>query len=269
MSEAMQPGIYSVLVLIVLYKLWTDKARLAARRILIAAAISIFVASTMQVSLVLAIYLIQLPTLGFDPPNVERSLIHMDIFGVAMARLNMGPEGGFFPFSGGHGYSGPTIQGSICYYVSVYLVPLSKIFSYWPEDSHSNVTTVLDKLHFYSSYCIQSLPFKFSLWQAIYPIIVVLLLALEKGNLESTINGPSFSQSLQFASRPQVPTVTQSDDVVLDSMTSHIDSEMPDSDMDDKLDPTMDNRPDSKTNDIAVAEPLEEKMEKCGSSHFG
>ncbi|KAJ7592253.1 hypothetical protein C8J56DRAFT_1046619 [Mycena floridula] len=103
--ELLLHGIYSVLVLIVLYKLWTNKARLAARRILIAAAIGMFVASTMQVSLDLAIYLIQLPTLGFDPPNVERSLIHMDIFGVAMARLNY-------------------LIGSICYYVSVYLVPL-------------------------------------------------------------------------------------------------------------------------------------------------
>ncbi|KAJ7592305.1 hypothetical protein C8J56DRAFT_887010 [Mycena floridula] len=106
------------------------------------------------------------------------------------------------------------------------------------------------------------------LW-AIYPIIVVLLLALEKDNLESTVNGQLFSQSLRFASRPQVLTATQSDDVTPDSTTSHIASVMPDPATDDRLDPTMDNRPDSKTNDIAVAEPLGEEMEKRGSSHFG
>ncbi|KAJ7592240.1 hypothetical protein C8J56DRAFT_1131770 [Mycena floridula] len=81
-------GIYSLLVLIVLYKLWTNKARLAARHILIAAAISMFVASTIQISLDLAVWLIQLPTLGFDPPNIERSLINMDIFVATIIRLN-------------------------------------------------------------------------------------------------------------------------------------------------------------------------------------
>ncbi|KAJ7592297.1 hypothetical protein C8J56DRAFT_1162636 [Mycena floridula] len=91
----------------------------------------------------------------------------------------------------------------------------------------------------------------------------------EKANLESTVAGPSCSQSLQFASRPQVPTVTQSDDVAPDSTTSHIDSVMPDPATDDRLDPTMYNRPNSKTNDIAVAESLGKNMEKHGSSHFG
>ncbi|KAJ7592336.1 hypothetical protein C8J56DRAFT_1131946 [Mycena floridula] len=84
-------GIYSVLVLIVLYKLWSNKARLAACHILIAAAISMFVASTIQISLDLAFYLIQLPTLGFDPPNIERPLINMDIFIATMIQLNVGP----------------------------------------------------------------------------------------------------------------------------------------------------------------------------------
>ncbi|KAJ7592372.1 hypothetical protein C8J56DRAFT_1046743 [Mycena floridula] len=81
-------GIYSALVIIVLYNLWTNKAKSAARCILIAASISMFVACTTQLFVSLAYYLIQLPTAGFDPPNVERSLINMDIFGDAMVRLN-------------------------------------------------------------------------------------------------------------------------------------------------------------------------------------
>ncbi|KAJ7592324.1 hypothetical protein C8J56DRAFT_887027 [Mycena floridula] len=287
-------GIYSALAIIVLYKLWTKKAESAAHHILIVAVISMFVASTTQIILQgLGVYLIQLPTLRFDPP---RPSINMDIFRATVTRLNY------------------LIGDSIVVWRAWVLWtnhPRSKIFSYWPEDSRSNVTTVLDKLHFYSSYCIQSLdiireykveikqklglsPNKrtkvervlillaesgsiYCLLWAIYPIIIVLLLALEKDNLESTVNGQSFLQSLRFASRPQVPTVTQSDDVTPDSTTSHIDSVMPDPDTDDRpnpatddrLDPTMDNRLDSKTNDIAVAEPLEEKMEKCSSSHFG
>ncbi|KAJ7592307.1 hypothetical protein C8J56DRAFT_887011 [Mycena floridula] len=90
-------GIYSVLVLIVLYKLWTNKARLAARHILIAAAISMFVANTIQISLDLASSLIQLPTLGFDPPNVEDSsgkthiMIEDSMINVTLVAWSRGP----------------------------------------------------------------------------------------------------------------------------------------------------------------------------------
>ncbi|KAJ7592248.1 hypothetical protein C8J56DRAFT_886952 [Mycena floridula] len=104
---------------------------------------------------------------------------------------------------------------------------------------------------------------------AIYPIIIILLLALEKANFESTVKGPSLSQSLQFASRSQVPTAAQSDDVTPDSTTSHINSVMPDPDTDGRPDPTADDRPNSNTNDIAVTEQLEGWMEKHNSNHFG
>ncbi|KAJ7592299.1 hypothetical protein C8J56DRAFT_1046673 [Mycena floridula] len=86
--ELVLDGIYSALVIIVLYTLCTKKAQLAAHHTLIAAVISMFVASTLQISMVLAVYLSELPTLGFDPPNVERSLIRMDIFSDTMVRLN-------------------------------------------------------------------------------------------------------------------------------------------------------------------------------------
>ncbi|KAJ7592280.1 hypothetical protein C8J56DRAFT_1046653 [Mycena floridula] len=74
-------GIYSTLVIIVLYKLWPNKAQLAAHHILITAVISMFVTDTTKTFVDLAFNLIQLPILGFDPPNIERSLINMDIFG--------------------------------------------------------------------------------------------------------------------------------------------------------------------------------------------
>ncbi|KAJ7592258.1 hypothetical protein C8J56DRAFT_1046625 [Mycena floridula] len=81
-------GIYSALAIIVLYKLWTKKAESAAHHILITAVISMSVASTTQMVIELASYLIQPPTLGFDPPNIERPLINMDIFMATMIRLN-------------------------------------------------------------------------------------------------------------------------------------------------------------------------------------
>ncbi|KAJ7578240.1 hypothetical protein C8J56DRAFT_797673, partial [Mycena floridula] len=56
--------------------------------ILITAVIIMFIASTTQIFTSLACYLIQLPTLGFGPPNVERPLINMSIFIETMTRLN-------------------------------------------------------------------------------------------------------------------------------------------------------------------------------------
>ncbi|KAJ7592329.1 hypothetical protein C8J56DRAFT_887031 [Mycena floridula] len=300
-------GIYSALAIIVLYKIWTNKARLAARHILIAATISMFVANTIQISLDLAFYLSQLPTLGFDPPNVEIPIINMDIFIATMTRLNYLIGDSIVVWRAWVLWTNhPRVRMLLCICLSgtfdsprfsptgsrtlVLMLPLFltnfistlliayKVWEYKVDIkqnlglSHNKRTKVEQVLILLaesgSIYCL--------LW-AIYPIIIILLLALEKDNLESTVNGQSFSQSLRFASRPQVSTATQSDDVTPDSTTSHIDSVMPDPDtddrpdpaMDDRLNPTMDNRPDSKTNDIAVAESLGEKMEKCGSSHFG
>ncbi|KAJ7592332.1 hypothetical protein C8J56DRAFT_1131939 [Mycena floridula] len=347
-------GIYSALAIIVLYKLWTNKAPLAARHILIAAAISMFVASTIQISLDLAIYLIQLPTLGFDPPNIERPLINMDIFIATMIRLNYFIGDSIVVWRAWVLWTNhPRVRMLLCICLSGTFVgvivdlafnilfDLSQ-FSDSPRFSPTGLRTLVLMLPLFLTNFISTLLIAYKVWEykveikqnlgllhnkrtkvervlilltesgsiycllwlsvlvfalkssgveslsyalmsailpplTIYPIIIILLLALEKDNLESTVNGQSFSQSLQFASRPQVSSATQSDDVTSDSTTSHIDSVMSDPDTDDKpdpatddrLDPIMDNGPDSKTNDIAVAEPLEEKMEKCGSSHFG
>ncbi|KAJ7592266.1 hypothetical protein C8J56DRAFT_1131821 [Mycena floridula] len=298
-------GICSALAIIVLYKLLTNKAQLSAHRILIAAVISMSVASTIQISLDLACYLIQLPTLGFDPSNVERSLINMSILSDIMIRLNYLIGDSIVVWRACVLWTNyPRIHmllyiclfGTFAYKVwnmaREYQVQIRQNL-FLSKNRRTKVERVLILLTESGSiYCLlwvavlvidlkssndQSLSYvlissiipSLVISQAIYPIIIVLLVALEKDNLESTVNDQSFLQSLQFASRPQVPTVTQSDDVTPDSTTSHIDSVMPDPATDDRLDPTMDNGPDSKTNDIAVAEPLEEKMEKRGSSHFG
>ncbi|KAJ7586026.1 hypothetical protein C8J56DRAFT_1052386 [Mycena floridula] len=43
---------------------------------------------------------------------------------------------------------------------------------------------------------------------AMYPIMIILLVTLEKASLQSTITAPTFSQPIQFASRPQIATET-------------------------------------------------------------
>ncbi|KAJ7592284.1 hypothetical protein C8J56DRAFT_886989 [Mycena floridula] len=47
-----------------------------------------FATDTTKAFVDLTFNFIQLPILGFDPPNIERSLINMDIFGSTMAQLN-------------------------------------------------------------------------------------------------------------------------------------------------------------------------------------
>ncbi|KAJ7592231.1 hypothetical protein C8J56DRAFT_1131756 [Mycena floridula] len=283
-------GIYSVLMMIVLYKFWNNKVQLAAHRILITAVIIMFVASTTQIFMDLAFYLIQLLTAGFNPPNVERPVISMNILSDAMIRLNYLIGDSivvwrawvlwtnhikvhtllciclFGTFVG----ASVNLALAILYDLSqfsdsprfppvgpacalILILPLLrtnfistslmgyKVWEYKVEIKQNlglsqNKRTKVERVLILliesgSIYCL--------LW-AIYPILIVLLLALEKANLELTINGPSFSQALQFASSPQAHTATYSDDIPLDFMTSHINAVMPNSGTDDALDPTMD-----------------------------
>ncbi|KAJ7592310.1 hypothetical protein C8J56DRAFT_887015 [Mycena floridula] len=348
-------GIYSALVMIVLYKLWTNKTKLAVHHILIAAVTSMFVASTMIVSLELALDLIELSTLGIDPPNIERSAINVDLFIDTVSRLNyligdaivvwrawvlwnnhprvhmllciclFGTFAGvtvdlaftsLFALSqfSDTPRSPPnslrllilTLPVFLTNFISTVLTAY-KVWEYRVEIkqnlglSHNKKTKVERVLILLtesgSIYCLlwlsllvfdlkssdkKSLAYAViistvPLLIAIYPIIIILLLAFEKASLESTVNGPSFSQSLQFASMPHIPTTTQSYDIAPDSTPGHIDSVMsdsgtddrPDSTTDDRLDPTIDNRQDSNTNAIAVAEPLGGRMKKHSSNHFG
>ncbi|KAJ7592252.1 hypothetical protein C8J56DRAFT_1162630 [Mycena floridula] len=337
-------GIYSALVMIVLYKLWTNKTKLAAHHILIAAVISMFVASTMIASLELTLYLIELSTLGIDPLNVERSIINVNLFSETVARLNyligdaivvwrawvlwtdhprvhmllciclFGTFAGvtvdlaftsLFALSqfSDTPRSPPNSLRLLILRLPVFLtnfistvLTAYKVWEYRVEIkqnlglSHNRKTKVERVLILLtesgSIYCLlwlsllvfdlkssdkESLAYAViistvPLLVAIYPVITILLLAFQKANLESTVNGPSFSQSLEFSSRPQVPTATQSDNVTPDSTTSHINSVMPDPATNDRLDPTTDNRPDSNTNDIAVAEKANLESTVAGPS---
>ncbi|KAJ7592210.1 hypothetical protein C8J56DRAFT_1131723 [Mycena floridula] len=296
-------GIYSALAMIVLCNLWTNKALSTARRILIAAAISMFVANMAQISIDLASSLIQLPTVGFDPPNVERPLIYMKILGNTMIRLNflIGDSivvwrawviwthhskvhalllfclvGSFdtpkFPPTGSR-----ILILILPLFLTNFVSTLSMGYKVWeykveikqnlglPQNKRTKVERVLILLTESGSiYCLlwlsmpvfglessndQSLSYGFIAiilpqLVAIYPFIIILLVALEKTNLESTVTGPSFSQSIQFSSRPQVPTVTHSD-VPPDSTTSHLASVRPD--------PNRDGVSDSGTDVATVA----------------
>ncbi|KAJ7592222.1 hypothetical protein C8J56DRAFT_1046592 [Mycena floridula] len=319
-------GIYSVLVMIVLHKLWTKKEKLAAHRILVAAAISMFVASTAHISMNLAFILIQLPLVGFDPPNIERPLNSINILSNALIRLNylIGDSivvwrawviwshhskihallicclvGSFVGASVDLTFdilfdlsrfahttrSPPTGPWTLILLLPLFLTnsisTLSMGYKVWEykveikrnlgllQNRRTKVERVLILLTESGSiYCLlwlsilvfslkspdnQSLSYQLigvilPQLVAIYPILIILLLTLEKASLESSITRSSFSQSLQFASRPQVPTETQSD-VPPDSTTDHIASVRPD--------PNTEDVSDSGTDNAAVALSVE------------
>ncbi|KAJ7592271.1 hypothetical protein C8J56DRAFT_1046645 [Mycena floridula] len=304
------PGIYSALVIIVLYKLWTNKARLAAHHILIAASISMFVANVFGATITRLNYLIgdsivvwRAWVLWTNHSRVHMLLciclfgtfvgVTVDLVFAVLFELSRFSDTPRFP---------PTGQRTLILTLPLFLTNLIstlliayKVWKYRVEtkqnlglshNKRNKVERVLILLTESGSiYCLLWLGalvfgFKSSDEQSlsyalisniipqlvIYPILIILLVTLEKANLESTITGPSFSQSLQFASRPQVPTAT--DDVTPDSTTGHIDSVMLDLATDDRLDPTTDDGPDSNTNDFGVAEPTGERMGKHNSSHF-
>ncbi|KAJ7592288.1 hypothetical protein C8J56DRAFT_1024368 [Mycena floridula] len=273
--EFVLQGICNALAMIVLYKLWTNKAKLTAQKILIAAVICI---------------LIQLPILGFNPPNVERSLFNINICIDTMTRFNYLIGDSIVVWRAWvlwtnhrrvHMLLCICLFGTFAYKVWEYKVEIKQNLGL-SKNRRTNIERVLILLTESGSiYCLlwlSILAFGLkSLWQVMYPITIILLLALEKANLESTVSGPSFSQSLQFASRPHIPTVTRSHEIAPDSTTGYVDSVMsdsgtddrPDSATDDRLDPTIDNRQDSNTNAIAVAEPLEARMEKHSLNHSG
>ncbi|KAJ7592327.1 hypothetical protein C8J56DRAFT_1131928 [Mycena floridula] len=274
MSEAMQPGPLADLDILALKLCLIQSAVEFVLHV-----ISMFVASTMTASLELTLYLIELSTSGIDPPNVERSIINVNLFNDIVSRLNY--------------LIGDAIVVRRAWVlwnnhprVHMLLVEIKQNLGL----SHNKKTKVERVLILLtesgSIYCLlwlsllvfhlkssdkESLAYiviisTVPLLVAIYPIITILLLAFQKTNLESTVNGPSFSQSLQFASRPQVPTATQSDDVTPDSTTSHINSVMPDPATNDRLDPTTDNRSDSNTNDTAVVEKANLESTVAGPS---
>ncbi|KAJ7592209.1 hypothetical protein C8J56DRAFT_1046578 [Mycena floridula] len=291
-------GIYSTIVIIVLYKLWTNKAQLPAHHILIVATISMLVASTTQMALNLAWDLIDLLTAGLDPPNVERPLIAINILNDAMIKLNYLIGDSIVVWRAWVIWSHHskvhalliacllgTFIGASIDLTFIILYDLS-LFSDTPRFPPTGSRTLILTLPLFLTNSVSTLSMGYKVWEykveikqnlglspnnrtkvervlilltesgsiycllwlsilvftlkssddqslsyqlltvilpqlvAIYPILIILLLALEKANLESTVNGPSVSQSMQFASRPQVPTETHSD--VSDSGTDNV-----------------------------------------------
>ncbi|KAJ7592354.1 hypothetical protein C8J56DRAFT_887055 [Mycena floridula] len=332
-------GIYSGLVMIVLYSLWTNKAQLPARRILIVATISMFLASTTQLAIALAYYLIQLLTAGFDPPNVEGTLIYMNIPSDALVRLNylIGESivvwrawvlwtnhsrvhkllivclvGSFVGASADLIFSilydlslfsstprfPPTGLRTLILTLSLFLTNSVstllmgyKVWEYKVEikrnlglsqNNRTKVERVLILLTESGSiYCLlwlsmlvfglessnnDSLSYEIItiilpqivLSQAIYPILIILLVALEKANLETTVTGSSFSQPIKFA-EPQVSTETHGD-VPPDSTTIQLASLRSDPNTEDVLDSGMD--------DAAVGLPVENESFEEMEKHF-
>ncbi|KAJ7592246.1 hypothetical protein C8J56DRAFT_886951 [Mycena floridula] len=147
--EFVLQGIYSGLAIIVLYKLWSKKAQLAADHILIAAVIIMFLASTTQIFMSLAFYAIELSTLGFDPSTIERPLINMNIFIATMTRLNYLIGDSIVVWRAWVLWTSHSrVHKLLCLCMIGTLVGVrySKISSYWPANINSNVATVLDKL---------------------------------------------------------------------------------------------------------------------------
>ncbi|KAJ7578233.1 hypothetical protein C8J56DRAFT_898390 [Mycena floridula] len=284
-------GIYSALVMIVLYKLWTNKAQLAADHIPIAAMIIMFIASTTQICMSLAFCLIQLPTFGFSPPNDERPLIIMRIFTATMTRLNYLIGDSIVVWRAWvlwTNHSRAHMLLCICLFGTLVGVTVDLAFEILfdssqlsdnPRFSPIGSRTLILTLPLLMTNIISTLVIAYQVWEykveimqnlglfshnkrtkaervlilltesgsiycllwGIYPIIMILIITLQKANLQTTVNGPSFSTP--------------------DFTTSHIESVM--------LDLNTNDRPDSNTNDVAVAEPLGKEMGKHSSNHFG
>ncbi|KAJ7578234.1 hypothetical protein C8J56DRAFT_1060356 [Mycena floridula] len=288
-------GIYSALVIIVLYKLWTNKAQLAADHILITAVIIMFIASTTQIFISLAFYLIQLPTLGFDPPNNERLLIIMSILTATMTRLNYFIGDSTVVWRAWKLWTNhPRVHTLLCICligtfagvtVDFAFAILFELSQFSDSPRFSPLRSLILTIPLFLTNIISTLVIAYQVWEykveikrnlgrsrnkrtkaervlillmesgsiycllwlsmlvfglkssdnkslshalvggilpqlAIYPIIIILLITLQKANLESTVYGPSF-----FAP---------------DFTISHIDSVTLDPDTDDRLDPTAD-----------------------------
>ncbi|KAJ7595407.1 hypothetical protein C8J56DRAFT_1042502 [Mycena floridula] len=81
-------GISSTLAVIALYKLWRKKIHLVARHILVLAIIIMFLGSTVNIVAGLALDLIELSQLSFDPPDNGKEVVGILLFGNAMIRFN-------------------------------------------------------------------------------------------------------------------------------------------------------------------------------------
>ncbi|KAJ7595411.1 hypothetical protein C8J56DRAFT_1115242 [Mycena floridula] len=258
-------GSYTTLVVIALYKLWTRKARLAARWILISAIFGMFLCATASAAIGLAYELVQLPTLGFNPPDVGTLLINMSTSNNAMVRVIYFISDSVVVWRAwilwtDHmwvhallvicllgSFAGATIDftfGMLAYLGNTHFIatgpqtlililPLFltnlistllmgyKVWEYRAEikknlgirrdkgpRSRVSLFSLLNQVLFTVYYGYQIISTLLPQLAAIYPIIIILLVAIGKTNLESTVTAPTFSQSIRFGSIPHVLTGT-------------------------------------------------------------
>ncbi|KAJ7595402.1 hypothetical protein C8J56DRAFT_383016 [Mycena floridula] len=73
-------GIYTTLVVIALWTLWSNKAHLTSRNILITATLLMFLLTTGGIASSLAFDLVKLPTLGYNPPDISGVVRNIKLF---------------------------------------------------------------------------------------------------------------------------------------------------------------------------------------------
>ncbi|KAJ7595333.1 hypothetical protein C8J56DRAFT_1159853 [Mycena floridula] len=275
-------GIYSTLVVIALYKLCTRKAHFTAKNILIAATIIMFLCSTLHVAVEIGYYFIQLPALGYNPPDLNKlikvltdlaifnSLIYVISDSVVVWRawviwpdywwvrvllifclfgtfVGVSIDFAFGTlFNLGNNKFVPTGPRTLILTLPLFLTNLTstllmgyKVWEYRAEIKYhlgleKNTRTQIERVLILLTesgaiYCFlwlanclmavtsrnnQSLGYQLVTGilpqlTAIYPIIIILLVALEKANLQSTVTSPTvLSQPIYFASATQPPVNT-------------------------------------------------------------
>ncbi|KAJ7576520.1 hypothetical protein C8J56DRAFT_900034 [Mycena floridula] len=244
--EFLLHGIYTTLVVIALYSLWYSsayiglrtKARLAARNVLILATIIMFSCSTTNTALDLFSEVVELGQLGYSPP--EMNTVGLGVSGAVLDRINASLYFNMYLISDcivvwrawvlWDNHKSVRLLLMFCISASFVIgykvcrrTQVEEVLILLTESGVIYCLVWVGMLSIGAQTGDQSLGYniiaelvpKFS---AVYPIIIILLVAWEKTNLE-TITAPAFSRSIQFASRAHTAgTGTQSD---VDPQSTH------------------------------------------------
>ncbi|KAJ7576176.1 hypothetical protein C8J56DRAFT_1062290 [Mycena floridula] len=281
-AEIMVHGIYMTLVVIALYQLWTRKANLAGRNILITTIITMSSLSTAGLAAGVTSYLAQFPSFGFHSPDVGSLIRSLGLVINIFLRLNYLISDSIVVWRAWilwtnhvwvHGLLSLCLIGSLVgvsvdfafgtevlfgkakvgggarsliltlpLFLTNFIVTVLVAYKVWEyrveikrnleiEKKTTRVekililltesgaiycmlwivTLVIDATKPSDSLASITVTALLPELTVLYPTIMILLVALEKVNLESTVTAPPFSQSIQFASVHQVTTGTGSD----------------------------------------------------------
>ncbi|KAJ7458487.1 hypothetical protein FB451DRAFT_1273256 [Mycena latifolia] len=266
-------GLYTTLVCIAVYNLCTHKEGLSARKGLLAATFLMFVCSNLQVIEQLAFNVLQLLTLGADPPNNKTKLLNIRLSENVFGRVNylmsdaivvwrawllyhdnlkvrlllsLCMLGSFVGATTDMTFGTLWLYGNLKYTPTgtralIMVLPLVitnivstslmgfKVWQYRRQIKASlelprNRTTKVERILVILTesgtiYCLIWIPFLYSILtkegtettgykitanmvpqlSAIYPVVIVLLVSLERTHLEPTVSG-SASQPIHFVS---------------------------------------------------------------------